>query len=78
MKRRTVKEIIEVSKKINKLAQIVEQHSEIEEKAATKKLVTGQYNYYKENAFDNNRYSAQLKRTSMELTKLLADLRLNR
>jgi len=61
-----------------KYAKVLEKMSDQKMKEAADKQDDFWYNHYLNESLSFSRESAQLKRTSMDLTHTLADLRLNR
>jgi hypothetical protein len=79
MKRSTIKTAIETAKRFVEVAKKLEKENDkvFKEKTASP-ISTGTYEFFQTESIANTRESAQLKRVSMDLTHILADLRLNR
>lgn len=79
MKRATIKTAIEIAKRFIEIARSVEKENEKRFKEASSgPMATCKYEFFQEESIGYTRESAQLKRVSMDLTHILADLRLNR
>lgn len=79
MKRRTIQTAMEVAKRFIEVARVLERQNNIKERnAAAGPLKQSEKNLLVEESLGYTRESAQLKRVSMDLTHILADLRLNR
>lgn len=79
MKRKTIKTAIEIAKRFVEVANVVEKENTKILKEKTKSPVqTSVYESFQNESIAYTKESAQLRRVSMDLTRILADLRLNR
>ena len=81
MKRKTIQEARKIAKEFIKIVDSLEKENNAKFELNNKSsmgMSTNDYNYYLNESIGYTRNSAKLKRVSMELTHLLADLRLNR
>lgn len=79
MKRKTIKTAIEIAKRFVEVAKDVERENTKRLNEHTESPVqTSVYEFFQKESISYTRLSAQLRRVSMDLTHILADLRLNR